>query len=223
MSEPVASGLSLNVGSGAHVAPGWISIDRSLQIFFAGRRGAKLVTTLLGRRVGHWPKGIQYADVRKGLPYADESIAVVYSSHFVEHLHRDEALAFLRDAHRVLKPSGVCRIVVPDLHAAVRTYLTTANGESSAEGEELMAVLNLRDRQSPGRGPLAWYRRMTGVSMHKWMYDVGGLRQLFQEAGFAAPAPRHYLDSSIPRDHLAAVEHPSRLVGGAGICVEALK
>ena len=38
----------------------------------------------------------------------------------IEHLVRDDGWSFLLDCHRVLKPGGHLRRVVPDLHALVQ-------------------------------------------------------------------------------------------------------
>jgi predicted SAM-dependent methyltransferase len=216
-------GLSLNVGSGPYVARRWISLDGSWQILFAGTALAKLAAIVTGREVGHWPRGIWHRDVRKGLPFSDESVSIVYSSHFLEHLHRDEATAFLRDAHRVLKPAGVCRVVVPDLAAAVREYFDGLRGARAGNSDRLMEALDMRHREAPARGPLAWYRRLTDFSTHKWLYDVEGLVGLFAEGGFRSAKPCAFLESAIPTEHLRAVEQESRLANGAGICVEARK
>jgi predicted SAM-dependent methyltransferase len=55
------------------------------------------------------------------LPFDDSTLHFIYSEHFLEHLFFDEAVSLLRECHRVLKPSGVIRTVVPD--ADLRTYL----------------------------------------------------------------------------------------------------
>jgi predicted SAM-dependent methyltransferase len=59
---------------------------------------------------------------RKGdrLPLDDNSIEYIYSEHFFEHLFLDEAIALLKECHRVLKTHGVIRTCVPD--ADLRTY-----------------------------------------------------------------------------------------------------
>jgi predicted SAM-dependent methyltransferase len=56
----------------------------------------------------------------EGLPFADASFAFIYSEHFFEHLFFDEALALLKECHRLLRPNGVLRTIVPD--ADLRTY-----------------------------------------------------------------------------------------------------
>lgn len=59
---------------------------------------------------------------RKGdrLPVPDGSMGFIFSEHFFEHLFFDEAVALMRDCHRMLSNNGVLRIVVPD--SELRTY-----------------------------------------------------------------------------------------------------
>ena len=47
---------------------------------------------VLGVDVGQWPCGVRDRDIRRGLGYPDGSVAVVYASHVLEHLHRSEAM-----------------------------------------------------------------------------------------------------------------------------------
>ena len=48
---------------------------------------------------------------RSGLPFRDDSIDVVYSRHFLEHVDNFEYV--IKDIHRVLKPDGTANIIVP--------------------------------------------------------------------------------------------------------------
>src|SRR5690242_7115789 len=55
--------------------------------------------------------------------FADGSIAAVYASHVYEHLaYRGELPHALAEAYRVLIPSGIFRVGVPDLEALARLY-----------------------------------------------------------------------------------------------------
>src|SRR5580704_992300 len=54
-------------------------------------------------------------DLRRGIPYPDGCFDVVYHSHVLEHFSKVEAPQFLRECFRVLAPSGIIRVVVPDL------------------------------------------------------------------------------------------------------------
>ena len=52
-------------------------------------------------------------DVRKGIPYKDNSVAEVRCSHFVEHLTWDERVPFFNELYRVLKVGAVAQIITP--------------------------------------------------------------------------------------------------------------
>jgi predicted SAM-dependent methyltransferase len=219
-------GPKVNVGSGPVVAAAWISIDGSWQARLAGHRWlARAALRLFGIEIGHWPQGIRCRSVSRGLGFEDESIAVVYASHLLEHLYRQEALRFLRDVRRALVPGGVCRIVVPDVAAIVGWYLAhqrePAEQRKQPSSDLLMRLLLLRPDRPRGTGIVALLRQWADLHDHKWMYDQEGLLALVAEAGFADVSARGYLESVIPRDILAQVERADRLCGGAGVCVEA--
>jgi hypothetical protein len=215
-------GLWVNVGSGPSAPAGWLSIDGSWQAWLAGRpAAASLARLLTGRDVGHWPAGILCRDVRRGLALDAASAAVVFSSHLIEHLHRNEARTLLRDAHRALQPGGVCRVVTPDLRGLVDAYVRDRDDTSGAADRLQDALLLHPAAVARTNVLLGWYRRATAFDHHKWVYDGASLCELFREAGFASPRARAYLDSDIPRDRLAQVEQADRVCDGAGICVEA--
>ena len=66
---------------------------------------------------------MQYCDITKNLHYPDIHFDACYSSHVLEHLTKEESQQLLTECHRILKPQGVIRVVVPDLEAIVREYL----------------------------------------------------------------------------------------------------
>jgi predicted SAM-dependent methyltransferase len=218
-------GPMLNIGSGPAAAPGWVNIDGSWQARLAGHRWlARALSKTLGVEVGHWPTAVQYRNVKQGLGCRDGSVAAVYASHLVEHLYREEALTLLREIRRVLKPGGICRIVVPDVAAIVGWYLAhqrePAAQKQQPSSELLMGMMLLRPSRPRGRGVLGFVRQWTDLHEHKWMYDEEGLLALFAEAGFTGAEPRAFLSSAIARDLLSQVEHADRVVNGAGVCVE---
>ncbi len=227
MNPPMPSGLWLNVGSGPEDPEPWINLDGSWQALvsrlpsFVGTFGSRV----LGRDIGHWPRRVRYCDVRRRLPFGDGSVAVLYASHVLEHLYRGQARRFLADAHRVLKPGGVLRVVVPDAHAIVTWYLRHAqqptNGKASSD--LLMEMLQLRPREAPRPGLVRSIFGHDSIHLHKWMYDAAGLAALVREAGFGKVEHKEFLDSAIPHAALTLVEHESRVRDGAGVCVEARK
>lgn len=90
----------LNFGCGKRFASDWTNID-----FHSESPQVKQVNLL------------------SGFPFPDDSFDVVYSSHVLEHFHKEEAEFLLKEAYRVLKPTGIIRIVVPDLESLCREYL----------------------------------------------------------------------------------------------------
>ena len=92
----------LNIGCGKHFHPAWENID----------------VYPVSTQVKAW-------NLRKGLPYPDNSFDVCYHSHVLEHLKPHNGECFIKECLRVLKPDGILRIAVPDLEAIVRGYLRT--------------------------------------------------------------------------------------------------
>lgn len=100
----------LNLGCGSRFHPDWVNID--------GKSSD--------------PSVIEH-DLRKGIPYPDNGVQVVYHSHVLEHFQKDDAVRFLKECHRALAPGGVIRIAVPDLERIAKHYLEAL--EKSLNGE----------------------------------------------------------------------------------------
>jgi predicted SAM-dependent methyltransferase len=90
---------SLDVGCGAKLQKGFIGVDRYV-----------------------FGDGIVNADMWD-LPYPDNSIKRVYSSHALEHLAKAQIIPTLKEWYRVLIPGGEVGIVVPDLEWCVKGWL----------------------------------------------------------------------------------------------------
>lgn len=154
-----ADGLSIHIGAGSAQIEGWVNID-------------------------FWPAPLAL-DVRWGLPFRDGSADRVYLSHVLEHLYYpDEALALLREVHRVLRPGGDARVVVPDIEACIVAY--TTNDRRFFEGRaERWPHWKITTRMESflgfaGVGP---FPGMFGEA-HKWGYDFETLTHILTEAGF---------------------------------------
>ena len=122
--------MKINVGCGQTPTVGWRNFDNSLSIKLSH---FSIVLDLLSRlRLLTQPQkefiefarknSIEYADAATKLPLNNGECEVVYSSHMLEHLDREEARRFLKEALRVLKPGGVIRLVVPDIRKHVKAY-----------------------------------------------------------------------------------------------------
>lgn len=87
-------------------------------------------------------KRVKKVNLLQNLPYKDNSFDVAYSSHFLEHLSKDNARKFLLELNRIVKVGGIVRLVVPDLANIVSEYLRIYNLLKSDRGgaERVFAV-----------------------------------------------------------------------------------
>lgn len=217
----------LHLGAGLEAPASWLNTDGSFQASFARMPRTKAFLVALGiypRQQAQipWPTNVLRVNFNKPLPFASDRFEAIYSSHTFEHLYRDAAASLARECFRVLKPGGICRVLVPDLEAAVARYqarqaLSSANSTSA---DQLLDELMLQPR-STASGALAWYHRYMNLHQHKWMYDQRSLSALLDHAGFSALKVYRARDGELPE--LTAIENPSRIVDGAGVAVEGRK
>ena len=87
--------------------------------------------------------------------------------------------------HRMLKPGGRFRLIVPDLHWRAQRYVEGASSGDPLAADRLMYSCLLGTLNRPG-GIGARLRRRFGRNAHLWMYDFAALKLLLEEAGFVA-------------------------------------
>jgi len=121
--------------------------------------------------------GIEYGDATKGLPIQNESVDVLYASHMLEHLDKNEVGAFLREAFRVLRPCAIIRIAVPDIKKLIAQYDKCGDADALIEATHLCMS---RPRSLTQRLSLL----LVGTRHHQWMYDGKSLSALLQKHGF---------------------------------------
>ncbi|MEY3283053.1 MAG: hypothetical protein RIR86_1066 [Acidobacteriota bacterium] len=177
----------LNIGCGDRPTVGWVNYDNSLSVLLGhlplvgailARIGLIAKSQLNFARIAQ-ASGVRYANVTQKIPEADSSVDLIYSCHMLEHLTRSDALRFLRESRRVLKPGGALRIVVPDLKILVNNY--QRGGKADDFMESLYIVPTDPDRLLNRLKCL-----LVGGRLHLWMYDADSLRELMTKAGFAS-------------------------------------
>ena len=177
--------LRINIGCGQTPTRGWRNFDNSLSLRLS--KIPLLPDFLLKLKFLERPQYqfirfaretmIEYGDATKGLPVQDESLDVLYSSHMLEHLDRNEADKFLKEAFRVLRPGGIVRIAVPDIKKKVEQYIESGDADAFIESTRLCVP---RPRSLAQRLRLL----LVGTRNHQWMYDGNSLCRLLQKHGF---------------------------------------
>ncbi len=176
--------MRVNVGCGQTPTEGWRNFDNSLSLRLA--KIPFLPALLHKARILEAPQyqfihfarsnRIEYGDVAKRLPLSDGSVDVLYSSHMLEHLDREEASLFLKEARRVLCPGGIIRLAVPDIHKHVQQYIESGNADAFIADTLLC---HPRPRTIVQRLRIL----LVGTRHHQWMYDGASLRRLLLAHG----------------------------------------
>lgn len=204
-SEP----LLLNLGSGAKVSTRMINIDWSLRLVISRSKILQLASRPFlsdseYNKIRAIGKNVLVHDLRKGIPFPNNSSDLVYHSHVLEHIDRENVGKFLTEIFRVLKPGGILRICVPDLWQLVQEYTNTyyhASSDSAGRAAMVRHEQSISEmfeqcvrREAAGfknRGALR--RFLEGVIVgdarrrgetHQWMYDFVNLKLVLEDAGF---------------------------------------
>ena len=124
-----ATPLFLNLGSGprgiddAH----WVNVD------------------------GFRDQNVHYlVDFGRPLPSRSESFDGVFCEHVIEHFSLGDGERLAREVHRILRPGGCFRVIVPDAELLLRRYFDAPNemvSRRGTDGETPMEVVNLYFRQ----------------------------------------------------------------------------
>ena len=195
------------------------NIDWSIYLRLRRNKAFRLIAPLIlnGDRWNHFcslPNNIIVHNLSRNIPFESNSVDVVYHSHMLEHLDRDIAAKFLLEVKRVLKPDGICRIVVPDLENAAREYLEHLSecerspGAAKTHDTYVARLLeqSVRKEASGTSGQKPLRRRLENMLMgdarrrgetHQWMYDRFNLTHLLESVGFRQICVQNYKTSLI--------------------------
>lgn len=112
-------------------------------------------------------------DCRNTLPFENNTIDLIVSSHMLEHLDWNEGLNFLKECNRIMKPNATIRIAVPDAEKLVSYYKDNNLG--------FLDQMNVTASQNKAQTFKLWSFLFDG---HKIAYDFSSLEQIGMEAGF---------------------------------------
>ena len=137
-----------------------------------------------------------YCDLTKGLPFPDDSINMIYSSHVFEHFTYLEGQALLKESLRVLVPGGIFSIAVPNARLYIDSYLNDLALDNPNFFRFKPAYNNTTRIDF-----VNYCAYMDG--RHKYMFDEENLLFRLRESGFVDVGPRTFdelLDRE-DRDH----------------------
>ncbi len=185
-----SNGAMANLGCGMRCLPGWSNVDGSLTALFGSKKYSfinKLLYGLAGSSAYYSfseydrvikQSGLLFFDLRNGAPFKDGSLDVIFTSHFLEHLRKEDGRRFLKDCYRALKNGGIMRIAVPDLDIAFGMY-------KDGKVEEMQ---DLFFYNSDGKD----------FHSHKYNYNFESLSGILEAAGFKKIEKKEYQKGDCP-------------------------
>ncbi len=174
----------VNLGCGPFLTPGYVNLDY------------------------RWVPGIDVVwDLKRALPFPDNRFQGAFCEHCLEHFDESELLDVLKDIHRVLRPGGRVRLVVPSLEIHARNYLAArAQSDSPAPAREMNRVFYDGHRTM---------RHSHWINDgHHFIHDFPSLAAALQATGFTAITHASFQVGRDPRLLIdqAAREHESLYV-----------
>jgi predicted SAM-dependent methyltransferase len=159
------SDLCVNIGCGSRPLPGWINLDAA--------RGDQIDVV--------W-------DLRRGLPFPDESCTAIFGEHVIEHIPKEGAEFLLRECHRALRSGGVVRLSTPDAAKFLRAYVNDpqflADPRFPDPADTPMDRVNMMMRE---------------FGQHLWVYDIESICRTLKNAGFSSASEQKFGESNEPR------------------------
>jgi len=168
----------INAGSGRVLERGWLNTDL---VKIEERDGAESELGRISRVDGELY--FFRHDATEPYPIESESFEWAFSEHFIEHISLNEAIVWLAEIHRLLKPGGLVRITTPNLATFVRAYMDPHDPFHQANRDDLAGTRRFRDTEVPDRP--GWMVNYIFYGWrHRWVYDFGEMRHALVSAGF---------------------------------------
>lgn len=119
-------------------------------------------------------------NLENGIPFSNNSIAEIYSSHFLEHLSNKKALFLISEIKRVLKKNGKLTLVVPDLEKTINDFLKMSEKNKWNFGWEWIFGNQKKDYE-----------------YHKTGFSKNRLKSILEENGFKKISVKN-INSKVP-------------------------
>ena len=137
-----------------------------------------------------------FMDATRAFPFPDATFQYIFCEHMIEPVSFESAAITLSECYRVLRPSGVVRIVTPDLRAMLGLYAGTLNAPQLAYFDYFCKVHLPKSQPASAATVINGQMRMWG---HQFLYDEETLNDAMMHAGF----------KSITRKRLGDSDHKS--------------
>lgn len=195
--------IYLNFGAGNPVE-NWINLDSSPYFMFPNYIHKILVLFNISKRSKDYikyPYTYYKFSKSKRLPFKNNSVTSIHTSHVLEHLSVDENHHFFNEASRILKKNGVLRVIVPDLENKIKL-----NKHIFSLEDELLTL----PKELKSNKLRAMLEALHGFpSFHKSLFVRKNIKKNFAKA-WNVTLDLNFLESKIPKKQLRIVEQEGR-------------
>ena len=172
----------IHVGCGPNIRRHWLNTDRKM---FGDDDGGvshpgRIVRALSER---YRERYFLSHDALEPYPIEDGAFELAYTEHFIEHIPREAAIAWLREIRRLLRPGGFLRLSTPDLRKYVEGYMDPAGSFFSGHREILRNLPHFRESGVPETRAFM-VNQIFRFFGHQWIYDLEEVRAAADAAGF---------------------------------------
>ena len=194
----IGSLKGINLGCGVDNPKDYLGIDGGLMIML--RSFPSIVNKVLFRYFNmaeHYTfdqyfskmrsSRVIHHELKHGIPLDDDSVSAVFSSHFVEHLAKTQAIKLMRECYRALRPEGIIRICVPSLEVEVEEMQRAIEHYRVGDVEQIQKYVTW---ESVGFN--------NEYANHRHMYDFGEMERLLTSVGFIGVSRKAYKVGDIP-------------------------
>lgn len=150
-------------------------------------------------------------DLTKGLPFPDESVSKIYSSHLFEHFSYRDGQKLLDECMRVLKPGGTFSICVPNSRIYIEAYM----GLRTLDDKQFFTGWKPAYNNTTKIDYVNYVAHLDGH--HKYMFDEENLLHILESKGFINVRLREFdpnLDKKIRDDESIYAEGAKKRIGG---------
>jgi predicted SAM-dependent methyltransferase len=139
-------------------------------------------------------------DARKKLPFADNSVDYIYSSHLIYLFSKTETTELLHECYRVLKNQGLIRLATTDLEKIANNYVKAVARvrDNFDKNGSLASEVFLSFIFEPGTTRSYMPFRQKPQWRRSWIYDYQSLARLLESCGFAKIKKRDYTVGEMP-------------------------
>ncbi len=191
--------LKVNLGCGQRWKEDWVNIDWSWNARIRKHPIARIFVPFL-YKTGlidvsiNWPPNLLLHDLRKKLPFENETVDCIYTGHVIEHLKRYECIGCLQECFRILRKGGVLRIVTPDLRLLASKYVERDRSflfdkyqwqlsKTDCFADRFLTAAYWKDKEPRGLGEKIKSKHFSDP-YHQWLYDFESLSSILRNIGF---------------------------------------